>query len=157
VATFNGIFIVNIYAHSGAGRKTERENFFNVDVQRLLMSPAITMLHAGDFNCILQNTDCTGTPSISRALRNLIAGMRIHYTWNANTEPRRYTHYTATGAKRLDRIYVTNDLLRNKQINRNSNPSVYGSPRSDITHQMSNGYNHNGAGFLENKHDVIEG
>jgi hypothetical protein len=45
VATFNGIQIVNIYiyAHSGAGRKTERENFFNVDVPRLLMRPATTV------------------------------------------------------------------------------------------------------------------
>jgi exonuclease III len=115
VATFNGIQIVNIYAHSRAGRKTEREKFFIVDVPRLLTRPATTMLLAGDFNCTLQNTECTGTPSTGRALRNLIAGMHLHDTWKARTEPRTYTHYTATGATRLDRIYVTDDLLRKKK------------------------------------------
>jgi hypothetical protein len=116
MATFNGIQIVNIYmpAREPAGKRRGKI-FFNVDIPRLLTHPATTMLFVGDFNCTLQNTDCTGTPSTSRALRNLIAGMHLHDTWNASTETRTYTHYTVTGATRLDRIYVTDDLLRKKK------------------------------------------
>jgi exonuclease III len=109
-----GIKIVNISAHSGTGRKTEWENVFNIDIPRLLLRPTATMLLAGDVNCVLHNIDSTRTPSTSRAMRNLIAGMNLHDTWNANQEPRMYTHYTETGATRIDRIYVTSDPLRPK-------------------------------------------
>jgi len=35
--------------------------------------------------------------------------------WNASTNMQAYTHYTPTGAARLDRIYATENILNNKQ------------------------------------------
>jgi exonuclease III len=50
---FNGTWIVNVYASSGAEKKTERENFYNMDLLHLLLSTRTVMLIAGDSNCVL--------------------------------------------------------------------------------------------------------
>jgi exonuclease III len=66
---FNGVWIINVYAPSGAERKTEREAFFNQDLPLLLPPvPTDTML-AGDFNCILNADDSTGSVPFSKALQ----------------------------------------------------------------------------------------
>jgi exonuclease III len=66
-AQFNDIKIVNIYAPSGSERKRERDDFYNNDVARLLIHPNPNMILAGDFNCVLANSDCAGSPNTSRA------------------------------------------------------------------------------------------
>jgi len=59
-AYFEGIRIINTYAPSGAGRRREREAFFNVDMISLLPSAPTKIVLAGDFNCVLLQTDSTG-------------------------------------------------------------------------------------------------
>jgi hypothetical protein len=69
------------------------------------------MLLAGDFNCVLQAQDCTGVPHMSLALQTLITGMDLVDTWPHSHGSRQYTHYTTTGASRIDRIYVSRNML----------------------------------------------
>ena len=112
-ASFHGIFIVNIYAPSGAERRQEREAFYNTEVVQLIPSSSTAMRLAGDFNCVITNDDCTGQRNYSRTLARLIHGLVD--VWETTPTRTAYTHYTATGASRIDRIYVTHDLRRRQQ------------------------------------------
>jgi exonuclease III len=55
---FNGVKILKVYVLSGSN-KNDREAFYNMDIPRLLIHPTTNLLMAGDFNCVLTNTDCT--------------------------------------------------------------------------------------------------
>jgi exonuclease III len=113
-AMFMGIWIINIYAPSGAERRVEREQFFNSDITYLLPSNPDILL-AGDFNCVVSLTDCTGRKNVSTALVTLITGLCLHDVWTMQTSGSAYTHYTNDGTSRLDRIYVTHNLRNRKQ------------------------------------------
>jgi len=52
-AMFNGLWIINVYASSGALKRKEREEFFNVDVTHLIPPNNTEMILAGDFHCVL--------------------------------------------------------------------------------------------------------
>jgi exonuclease III len=105
--------IINIYAPSGTGRKAEMEQFYNTGITHIFPATHTEMILAGDFNCTLAQTDCTGTPNNSAALNKLIKGLGLTDAWNPQTRES-YTHYTATGASRIDRIYTTIALLSRK-------------------------------------------
>jgi len=108
--TLQGVWLVNIYAPSGAEKKQGREAFFNIDLPHLLKEIPTTIILGGDFNCVLAKTDCTGHFNYSRALNALIRGFDFVDMWEAAPERAIYTHYTRQGASRLDRIYVTRTL-----------------------------------------------
>lgn len=55
---FQGICLVNIYAHSCAERRQDTEIFFNIDLPYLLRASPTTLILGGDFNCVLSKTDC---------------------------------------------------------------------------------------------------
>ena len=112
-ASFRGILLVNIYAPSGAEKRREREAFCNTEVVHLIPYPSTAMILAGDFNCVLTNDDCTGQRNYSRTLARLIHGLVD--VWETTPTRTAYTHYTATGASRIDRIYVTRDLRMREQ------------------------------------------
>jgi len=114
-AYFNGIMIINIYASSGSEKKRETEEFYNGDVARLLMHLSDNIVLAGDFNCVLTPSDCTGSYNVSRALARLVSGLDLMDVWNMNQGRMLYTHYTAQRASRIDRIYLTRQLLKSKQ------------------------------------------
>jgi exonuclease III len=65
-AAFNGTWIVNVYAPSGAEKKTELESFYNMDLLHLLPSTRTAMLIAGDFNRVLHPADSTRHTNCSR-------------------------------------------------------------------------------------------
>jgi exonuclease III len=114
-AMLNGTWIINIYAPSGAEKKKEREKFYNNDITYLLPTTRADMILAGDFNCILSNTNSACTNNYSRAIANIVHGFGLIDAWNTTTSRRIYTHYTPTGASRIDRIYVTRNILSQKQ------------------------------------------
>jgi exonuclease III len=67
-ANFQGLWIVNVYAPSGAEWKQERD-VFNIELPQLLLETPSMMLIGGDFKCVLTKTDCTGNFNYSRALQ----------------------------------------------------------------------------------------
>jgi exonuclease III len=113
-AKIENTWIINIYAPSDTGRKAEREQFYNTGITHILPPTHTEMILAGDFNCTLAQIDCTGTPNNSAALNKLIKGLGLTDAWNPQTTREGYTHYTTTGASRIDRIYTTNALLSRK-------------------------------------------
>jgi exonuclease III len=108
---FMGIWIINIYAPSGAEKRSERESFYNTDVTNLLPKASTEMIIAGDFNSVLSPADYTGKPPMSRALATLVKGMGLRDTWETHASCPAYTHYTNDGASRIDRIYATEPLI----------------------------------------------
>ena len=70
---------------------------------------------AGDFNCVQTDNDCTGHRYSSRSLDRLLHGLRLTDVWDASLNTYAYTHYTPTGASRLDRIYVADEIRKPKQ------------------------------------------
>jgi exonuclease III len=108
------IHVVNIYDPSGTSKRLETETFFNNDLPYLLDMASEDILLGGDFNCVLDAGDSTGHGSYSRSLSMLIYGYSLRDAWQARPGNTAYTHYTAHGATRLDRFYLTEGLLRRK-------------------------------------------
>jgi len=71
-AKVRDMLIVNIYSHSGAEKRQEREAFYNTEVVHLIPSSSMAMILAGDFNCVLTNDDFTRRRNYSRGLARLI-------------------------------------------------------------------------------------
>jgi len=114
-ASYQGIWLVNLYAPSGTANRQEREDFYNMELVYLLRSLPPTMIVEGDFNCVLSQADCTGNMNYSEVLNKLVRGLELTDVW-APAQPRAiYTHYTPHGAARLDCLYVSPDL-RNRKI-----------------------------------------
>jgi exonuclease III len=109
----NGMWILNIYAPSGAEKRQERD-FFSTDLTHLLPSTDTDMILAGDFNCIIDKTETTGSGSYSRALKIWVRGLGLSDGWNSLTTQGGYTHFTARSATILDRIYLTERLATRK-------------------------------------------
>jgi exonuclease III len=93
-AYFEGIRIINIYAPSGAGKRREREAFFNVDMISLLPSAPTEFVLAGDFNCVLLQTDSTGQGNLSKTLEKLVRGLSLQEACDSQQLRHKYTHYT---------------------------------------------------------------
>jgi len=70
---------------------------------------------AGDFNCVISQADCTGKPNMSRALEKITKGIRLYDVCEKHPHTTAYTHYTNFGASRIDRIYITEALINQKQ------------------------------------------
>jgi exonuclease III len=114
-AYYNNTCIINLNAPPGTANRAEREAFFNTELIDLIPHTPTDLIMAGDFNCVLSNLDCTGHRNSSRTLERLIQGLGLVDVWGASVNRQTYTHYAHTGAARLDRIYVTEDLRRQKQ------------------------------------------
>jgi len=80
-ATFRGVRLINIYAPSGTARRTEMEDFYNVELTHILQDTNTHFLLAGDFSCVLQPNDTTGHFNTSRALQEIVRGMALKDTW----------------------------------------------------------------------------
>jgi exonuclease III len=106
-------WFVNLYAPSGAEKKEERERFYATDIIQLLPTSCAKILLGGDFNCVLNRADATGTFNYSSALDTLVRGIHLVDAWDQSVR-QMYTHYTATGASRLDRLYISQALYCRK-------------------------------------------
>ena len=72
------------------------------------------LIKACDLNCMQTDNNCTGHRYSSRSLDRLLHGLRLTDVWDASLNPYAYTHFTLTGASRLDRIYVTDEIRKLK-------------------------------------------
>jgi exonuclease III len=91
---FNETRIINIYAPSGSEKKREREEFYTDHVARLPTHSGENMVLAGDFNCVLTPSDCTGSLNISQSIGRLVTGLDLVGVWNMNEVRKIDTHYT---------------------------------------------------------------
>jgi len=114
-ADFQNVTILNIYAPSGAERGRDRENVFSNELPYLLRGIPPSLLIGGDFISFITNLDATGHPNYSRALQEFIRGFDLLDTWEKSQERATYTHYSSRGASRIDRIYASRNLSRQKR------------------------------------------
>jgi exonuclease III len=101
------MYIVNVYAPSVTSKRTEREEFYMLKLPYLIRQMANEYVIGGDFNCVMHQRDCIGTPSYSKALEALIRRCGLVDLWNSQSNRAVFTHYTANGASRIDRIYMS--------------------------------------------------
>ena len=87
-----------------------RERFYNNDPPYILPTTQTTPILAGEFNCILSQTDSTGQRNCSSNLANLVNCLSLTDVYETKASRRIYTQYTPTGASRLDRIYISRHL-----------------------------------------------
>lgn len=113
-AEINGTWIINIYAPSGAEKRTERERFFTNEVTAVRPPVHRNVILAGDFNAIIDKRDSTSQNNISRALKALISGSDLCDVWDTTQHRNGYTYYSHNAASRIDRIYVTERLYSRK-------------------------------------------
>jgi hypothetical protein len=111
---YEGIWIVNIYAPSGAERRAEREQFFNTELMYILPQTNANMILTGDFNCTIEKSESTGGTNYSRALTGLLTGLGLKDGWDPKTMKGGYTHIIGQSASRIDRIYTTQLLMARK-------------------------------------------
>ena len=114
-ASLRDTLIMNIYVPSGTAKRHEREHFYSTELAYLLTAASQLVLMGGDFNCVLERKDATGNFNYSRAVDGLVRGMALQDAWQGEVDPPGYTHYSVGGTARLDRIYISSDLLRGKQ------------------------------------------
>ena len=111
---FREVSIINICAPSGTTRRQEREQFYNSELAYLLRDAPENIILGGDFNYILEKTDSTGTYNYSQALAELVRGFKLQDSWQGDPSRKAYTHYSASGATRIYRIYLSQELLARK-------------------------------------------
>ena len=88
VAYYDNICALNIYVPSGSWSRKEREEFFQYSLMALLPHVSTEMILAGDFKCVLSNSDCTGHRPISGALETLVQGVRLYDAWDQTSKYR---------------------------------------------------------------------
>jgi hypothetical protein len=113
-ADYNGLRLVNVYAPAGTAKRADRERFFNSQLSTLLYAATQGVLLGGNFNCVLQPSDTTGTFTTSRAFTEVIRGLALSDAWSQDPQRPVYTHFSTTGATRIGRFYITQDLLARK-------------------------------------------
>ena len=113
-AEYKGLHIVNIYAPSGTAQRKEQEQFYNTELQQILQNRLGDIVIGGDFNCVTAPADMTGRYNASRTLTEMICGLKLTNTWTQNPNRPRYTHYSPAGASRIDRIYVSSEVISRK-------------------------------------------
>jgi len=121
-AEFKGVRPINIYA-SGTAKRAQREHFFLTELPALFSAHSHPILLGGDFNCTLQTIDSTGPIVSSRALVEIIRGLALTDTWTQDPQRPAYSHYSPSGATRIDRIYLSTANINRKGNNTNR---VYG-------------------------------
>ena len=113
-ATYYLLLIINVYAHSGTARRTDRESFYTSELICVLQAASHNVILGGDFNCVLQPVDTTGHFLTSRVLMEIVRGLALADTWTQDPLRPKYTHYLPNGASRIDRIYTSHTLLERK-------------------------------------------
>jgi exonuclease III len=113
-ADYNGLRLVNVYAPAGTARRTDRERFFNSELLALFYAASQSVLLGGDFNCVLHPTNTTGPFTTSSTLSEVVRGLSLSDAWSQDSQRPAYTHFSPTGATRIDRFYITQELVLQK-------------------------------------------
>lgn len=110
-ARVNNVTLCCVYAHSGSQMRNDRERFFNDTLSYYLRHNTPHMILAGDFNCILRQCDGTSTNS-SPSLQATVTQLQLCDVWvKLKSRLPGHTYITHHSASRLDRIYVSSDLV----------------------------------------------
>ena len=68
-ARLGDVLLVNVYALSGNQHRRERNAFFADVTVPLFQGPLDRVVLGGDFNCVLEDSDCTGSANTCQVIR----------------------------------------------------------------------------------------
>lgn len=107
----NTTTFINVYAPSGAERRSEREEFFNISVANFLHHATGQIVLGGDFNAVVHNKDATGSGNISPMCKRLMNAAELLDSWEIlNGNRVEFSFIRANAASRLDRILISRSL-----------------------------------------------
>jgi hypothetical protein len=89
-----------------------KENFFNTELPTFFYTAHSHAIIGGDFKCVLNPADTTGTFQTSRSLSKIVTRLALIDTWTQDPLRPTYTHHHPTGATGIDRLYVSPDWCR---------------------------------------------
>lgn len=102
--------LCNIYAPSGTALRAERERFFLNTLAYYIRHPSEHTLIAGDFNCVLRQSDATGH-NHSPALHATVQQLQLIDVWQKiHPNMPGHTYITHNSSSRLDRVYISKSL-----------------------------------------------
>lgn len=108
----NSVTVCNCYAPSGTQNIVSRENMFKSGLPFYLQNSTEHLIIGGDFNCVVNCKDSTGTGNFSLSLQNLLRSLSLRDTWEVlHNNAVEYSYVRANTASRLDRIYVSESLV----------------------------------------------
>ena len=110
-AKFGHHTLVNVYAPSGSQNRQARNIFYGQTVTPLFAATVDNVIMAGDHNSVARAADCTGAFHPCQALNRLVEGLHLADPTVAKGRPVVFTHRTRNSAARLDRFYVSDNLL----------------------------------------------
>lgn len=106
----DGLNFVNVYGHSGAQYKVERDVLFS-DTIAVHFNKVGTVANflGGDFNCVLEDKDCKGKMyNFSSGLKSAVELLELQdVALVLNRAKRDFTFFRGESASRLDRVYVS--------------------------------------------------
>uniref|UniRef100_U5ER22 Reverse transcriptase domain-containing protein n=1 Tax=Corethrella appendiculata TaxID=1370023 RepID=U5ER22_9DIPT len=109
------ITLCNIYAPSGTQNRANRENFINNLIPFYLRETTDYKILGGDFNCVIDTKDSTGTSNKSIALKQLVQNLRLTDSWEyLNRNRVEFSFVRGDSSSRIDKIYV--DRTHNNKI-----------------------------------------
>lgn len=111
-AQFQDLLLINIYAPTGSTGRKDRSIFYRDELVLLLSSGFTKIILGGDFNCVLRKEDQCPNFNFCLELQDLTHGLDLQDTWcYLRPQVIGYTYVTATSASRLDRLYISKDIL----------------------------------------------
>jgi exonuclease III len=115
---YSKIRLINVYAPSGSALRTEREKFFNTELPFSFLTASPHSILGEDFNCVLSPADTNGAAlpgrKPCRALSEIVQSLALFDTWKQDPLQQTFTHHPKNRATRLDRIYVSSELVKRK-------------------------------------------
>ena len=120
----NGVAVINVYAPTGTAGREERETLFAGELALALrvIGPRVKTMLAGDWNCVIDPSQVErGTnyrQKYSPALNRMVTDFRLTDAFHAQHPGEiDFTFYRANVSQsRLDRIYVTPNMLTNLKL-----------------------------------------
>jgi exonuclease III len=111
----DAVNMVCIYAKSGTNFKRERNIFFLNDISTHFNKRGIkNTIVGGDFNCISDPSDSrNASRNFCFGLSQMINIMSLRDSLTNRESEKKFTFFRGTSASRLDRFYVTNEILYN--------------------------------------------
>ena len=112
-AEYSEISLSNVYAPSGSAQRTERE-LLNTELPFAFYTTSSHTILGREFNCVLKPANSRDSFLPSRALSKIFKSLSLVDTWLQDPLRPSCTHHCPTAATRLDRIYVSPELVKRK-------------------------------------------
>lgn len=106
----DGLNLVNVYGHSGAQYRADRDAMFTDSIVAHFNKPGtVCNFLAGDFNCVLDEKDCKGKMyNFSSGLKTVVEALELQDAAVVSKNSKReFTFFRGDSASRLDRVYVS--------------------------------------------------